>query len=805
MSETTLYVKLSRYLRRLNGCTIAYDCTPYFPTLAEIKQRGVDLKGKSGDALRAASARLVSRARAGETPDALLAEAYSLVSEAVQRTLGLSTFDEQILAAIVLEAAACAEMQTGEGKTLAAVFPAYLNALFGKGVHVLTFNDYLARRDAQWMGPVYRFLGVSAGCVQEGMSIAERKASYGADVTYVTAKEAGFDFLRDSLCSSADGIVHRPLSVAIVDEADSILIDEARVPLVIAGNDPCAGIGNENELFAVAAVARRLVKGRDFQFDEYARTIHLTEEGELNSEALLCCGNLYAEENFEELARLSYALHAQHLLHADEEYIVRNGRIELVDEFTGRVADNRRWPEGLQAAVEAKEGISAMSNGVILNSITLQHFVRLYPKLCGMTATAQAAEEEFRKLYNLRVVAVPPHKPCIRIDHHDMIFSTQQAKHRALVREIVAVHETGRPILVGTRTVRESDDLAADLTRRGVSCSILNAKNDEHEAMIIAEAGAFGSVTISTNMAGRGTDIKLGGATGETRDAVSSLGGLYVIGTNKHESARIDSQLRGRAGRQGDPGCSRFFVSLEDDLFVKYRLRDLLPGGRVRPDESGAIDNPLVRSEINRVQRIIEGQNAEIKTTLLRYSVLLEKQRSILFAKRWGVLASNGALAFLRQRDPACEQRLVQSHGMPGAAALYRNVALPCLDRHWSRHLAQAADIRDGIHLRRIGGQDPLFEFQKLIIGMFDAMAAAIDDEILESCRQIAFGEDQSRAPCAPSATWTYLIKDNPFDPLLEIQFKGNIGLSAWAGLLWPLTGLYFLLRAIAKKRRKEE
>ena len=748
---------------------------------------------------------LINKARAGAALDDLLAESFALVCETVGRVLRQRPFDEQIIGGIVMHRAKLAEMQTGEGKTLTAVFPAYLNALTGKGVHVLTFNDYLARRDAQWMGPVYEFLNLTAGFIQEGMGIAERQKAYNADITYCTAKEAGFDFLRDSLCYDKGNIVLRDFNFAIIDEADSILIDEARVPLIIAGNRDIFGDEQEKAkaLNNMACLARTLEKNRDWEFDEYVRNIQLTENGAKHAEALLQCSSLYNEENFEKLAMLSYALHAEYLLHRDEDYIVRDGKVELVDEFTGRVANKRRWPDGLQAAVETKENIPVQSKGVVLNSITLQHFIQLYPKLCGMTATAQAAEEEFRHFYKLHVAVVPPHQPCVRTDLHDVVFLRKREKQEALLREITGAHATARPVLVGTRTVEESAALAEALHERGVTCEVLNAKRDEFEAQIIAQAGKPGAVTISTNMAGRGTDIRLGGANEAGKVQVANLGGLYVIGTNKHESRRIDNQLRGRSGRQGDPGLTRFFISLEDDLFVKYRLHELIPARYLRADRNGPIDNPIVESEINRLQRIIEGQNAEIKMTLFRYSFLVEKQRTMFFEKRNNILHGKWILDFLKQRSPERYKILDERLGDSRLAAECTALALFHHDKHWSRYLAEMTEIREGIHLRKMGGQDPLYEFQKLSIHIFEIMQQHIEADMTKAFDALTENAAFDDAPAikAPSATWTYLINDNPNDPMLEVQLKGNLGLSMWAGLLWPLTGLYFLVRRVVKKK----
>ena len=497
-------------------------------------------------------------------------------------------FDVQVLAAIAMHQGKLAEMQTGEGKTLAAVLPAYLNALTGQGVHVLTFNDYLARRDAQWMGPLYRFLGLTVGAVQQGMSPADRRRAYACDVTYVTAKEAGFDYLRDHLCMAPEDLVHRPFHYAIVDEADSILIDEARVPLVIAGSVEARRV----DPYQAAELVRSLDARRDFETDEFARNVHFTDSGLDRLESQLRCGDLHAAENLDLLTELSMALHAQVLLRREVDYIVRDGQIELVDEFTGRVAENRRWPDGLQAAVEAKEGVPLRPQGTIRGSITLQHFLRLYPKVCGMTATAQAAAAEFEEFYELAVVVIPPNRPCVRVDAEDTVFTHKEAKYAVLVAEIAAARGRGQPVLVGTASVGESEHLAARLAKAGIECRVLNARNDEQEAAIVAQAAMAGAVTISTNMAGRGTDIKLGGDPPDEREPVVARGGLYVIGTNRHESRRIDDQLRGRAGRQGDPGQSRFFISLEDDLMERYGIGDLLPQRYREPAARRAAGGP---------------------------------------------------------------------------------------------------------------------------------------------------------------------------------------------------------------------
>lgn len=727
--------------------------------------------------------------------------------------LKLHPFDVQLIGAIVIHRGKLAEMGTGEGKTLTAVFPAYLNALGGKGVHILTFNDYLARRDAGWMGEVYNFLGLKVGFIQEGMSTRERQEAYNADITYLTAKEAGFDFLRDSLCYSREKIVHRDFNYAIVDEADSILIDEARVPLIIAG-------GSEDyvaDTYYLAKISRDLEENQDYQFDEYGRNVYLTDDGLKRVERILNCPNLYDDENIETLSRLNYALHAEYLLHRDVDYIVRKGVVELVDEFTGRVADKRRWPDGLQAAVEAKENIAIGCKGNILNSITLQHFLRLYPKISGMTATAQSAEKEFRQFYDLHTVVIPPNKPCIRKDHQDIIYLTKEAKKRALIEETIRVHKSKRPILVGTQSVEESATLADTLNKRNIKCVVLNAKRDEFEARIVAQAGKLGAVTISTNMAGRGTDIRLGAGDENEKREVAALGGLYVIGTNKHESERIDNQLRGRAGRQGDPGSSRFFISLEDDLFVKYKLKDLLPPNYT-PDQrdnphpkdgahpSGRINNPIVINEINRTQRIVEGQNLEIKKTIYTYSSLIEEQRKILFAKRNNIVSGKWVHDFFESNSPDKFNEISSKIDPKKLDNICKHISLYYTDKSWSQYLADIAEVREGIHYTRIGGQAPVLEFHKLAVKIFDELQNDIEDDMIRSFNDIKMVGDnidlEEAGLKAPSATWTYLINDNPFEEMLGMKLIGNIGLSIGAGLYWPLLALYFLLNKFGKKNK---
>ncbi len=581
-------VVLERALIRMRGLPIHYDLRPYQRVLARID--AVRLGDLSDAGLTARAAALRAQAGDGRSLDNLLPEFFALGREACARALGLRPFDVQMLAAAALHEGRLAQMATGEGKTLVAVLPAALNALIGRGVHVLTANDYLARRDAAWMGPVYRLLGLSAAAVAQGMSRDDRRAAYAADVTYVTAKEAGFDFLRDQLVVDQAEAVQRPFHYVIVDEADFILIDEARVPLVIAGEAPAPPVPHQ----VLAEAVRRLRQGIDFHCDEYSRNVAVTDAGFKHLETLLGCRPLHLPGQQTLLAGIHVALHALVLLHRDRDYIVRRGRIELVDEFTGRVAENRRWPHGIQPAIEAKEGLDVQPEGKVLGSIPIQHFIRLWPKIAGMTATAEPSAVELFEFYGLRTVVFPPHRECIRVDEDDVVFTHRAAKVAALVEEITRVHAVGRPVLVGTSSVAESEELAALLRRQRVKCRVLNARHDAREALIVSRAGMPGAVTISTNMAGRGTDIVLGAGDAGAREYVVALGGLYVIGTNRHESRRVDDQLRGRAGRQGDPGSSRFFVSLEDDLVRRYGVLDLVPRGHRPGPQPGPVGDPVV-------------------------------------------------------------------------------------------------------------------------------------------------------------------------------------------------------------------
>ena len=796
-------LKLKALANTALGISVETDLSVYRDIVRDIK--ACDLEHIPDSGLRDLSVGLAGRARSGVPLENFLVEAFALVRQGSRRAIDLSPFDVQMIAGLAMAQGKIAELPTGEGKTLAAVFPAYLHALTGRGVHVLTFNDYLARRDAAWMGPIYKLLGLSVGCVQEGISPAEKRRAYGSDITYATAKEAGFDFLRDQICFQKEERVHRPFHMALVDEADSILIDEARIPLVISGVEDRAAWDARR----LAAAAKTLAPGKDYETDNEHRNVFLTDSGEECVEAVLGCGSLYDPKNQQLLEAIYCALHAQALLCRDVDYIVRNGKIEIVDEFTGRVVDNRHWPDGLQAAVEAKENLARKSEGRILGLITLQHFFRLYPKLCGMTATARPSAEELKEFYRLNVMIVPPNRPSIRIDHPDTIFTHKEAKRQALVREISGVQAAGRPILVGTASVKESEELALDLERAGISCHVLNAKNDELEASIIAQAGLPGCVTISTNMAGRGTDIKLGGADEKERGKAVGLGGLNVIGTNRHESLRIDQQLRGRAGRQGDPGSTRFFISLEDDLFERYGLVKMFYERHHLKPQQEALGLALINKEIEHAQRIIEGQNFDIRKSLWKYSSLVELQRQTIQAWRESIFFSRDPSPILSQQNAELYEKGLARFGQPQLDSLERRVALYHIDRLWSDHLAWVNDTRESIHLVSLGGMTPINEFMKSVTAVFMEIRGKVEDAVVAALRPLIKKEGpldlDAEGIKGPSSTWTYLINEDQFGWGIEMMKGRNIGFSVGAAAFYGPLFIFalFVNRLFGRKNKK--
>jgi preprotein translocase subunit SecA len=725
---------------------------PVEQLIPEIRRRQGELGVRNDNELQALAQ---TRAR-GLPPE----DAFALATEAVTRTLGMRPFDVQILGAIAMRDGKIAEMQTGEGKTLTAVLAVFALALQAASIHVLTANDYLARRDARWMGDAYRFLGLSVGYLQQGMTVAERRAMYACDVLYATANEIGFDYLRDGLALTPDDLVQRPFEAALVDEADSILIDEARIPLVIAGGDAAP----QDLAKRAAALARALRQYSDYMIGENGRNVRLTDAGIAAAEYALGVSNLFDDASLPVLTAVQDAIHAHALLRRDVDYVVKNGAIELVDEYKGRIAENRRWPAGLQTAIEAKEGVALKRQGRILASVTLQSLIRMYPFVCGMTGTAATQRNEFREFYGLEVVEIPTNRPVIRVDHPDVVFRGKAVKEEAIVQEICATHVTGRPILVGTASVAESERLSARLNLASVPHQVLNARNEEAEAAIVARAGSLGAVTISTNMAGRGTDIPLVGTAlpGGTglqpvhSDPVRELGGLYVIGTNRHESRRIDNQLRGRSGRQGDPGSSRFFVSLEDDLMRRYGIEDILGGVR---------DLKSAGNAISQVQRIIEGQHLEIRKTLQKYDKVIEQQRRRLRDRRQSVL-----LGDLEPENPELHAKLGQLLGEEPARDLERKVELAKIDELWSDYMAEVDELRHGIYWQSWAAKDPLNTFLKTVFEWFEQLEQRIDDEIRETLESVMLEDGRIEMPKLfdRGATWTYVITDMPFGTLQE-------------------------------------
>jgi preprotein translocase subunit SecA len=791
--------------RHVTGTPVEYDVRPYFAPLERIDALDVNV---SDEDLRR-RARAVRDRAVGTSLDDLLPEVFAVAREASSRLLGMRPFDVQLAAGVALHRGCLAQLATGEGKTLVAVPPAILNALSGEGVHIFTANDYLARRDAEWMGPLYDFFGLTCSFVIQGMSADERRRAYAADVTYVTAKEAGFDFLRDHTSLNPSLVSHRGHRWAIVDEADFILIDEARVPLVIAGPSPVIPVDHRR----LSALVRELKPGIDYDADEYGRTVVLTEGGFERASGRLGV-RLDDPSQQLQLSAVHVALHAATLLRRDRDYVVRNGAVELVDEWTGRVAENRRWPHGIQPAVEAKEGVDVRAEGRILGSIPMQHFIRQYSQLAGMTATAESAAEEFSAFFGLKTVVFPTNRHGQRVDEPDEVYTHRAAKLAALVAEIVRVHASGRPILVGTASVRESEELAADLTRAGVRCDVLNARQDEHEAQIIARAGAFGAVTISTNMAGRGTDIRLGGPDESDRERVVALGGLYVIGTNRHESLRIDNQLRGRAGRQGDPGTSRFFISLEDDLIQRYGVMSLIPKAHLPPRGTVPTHDPVVAREIARAQRIIEGQNFDIRRTLWKYSAIVDEQRAIVYRWRQELLRGEADSGVCEELAPEAYQRLVDAVGVDAVRQAEQRITVHVLDKGWADHLALIEDIREGIHLQRYGGREPITEFHRQIVAAFASMMDGVRDEAARLFAQITVRDGQidfvRLGLPGSSSTWTYLINDNPFSTFgLSMIASRNIGAAATTGFIAALylpvtlviTTVLFVKRWLSRRR----
>ncbi|HEY6022535.1 MAG TPA: preprotein translocase subunit SecA [Candidatus Paceibacterota bacterium] len=720
----------------------------------------------SDEELRRTTHDLRNKVAAGDTLDDLLPEAFAAVREAARRTMGMRHFDVQLIGGMVLNNRGIAEMRTGEGKTLVATLPAYLNGLMGKGVHVVTVNDYLARRDAVWMGQVYHALGMSVGIinsdgsyrydpshkesqteeaessykvVHEFLRPTARKEAYDADITYGTNSEFGFDYLRDNIAYNANELRQRGHYFAIVDEIDSILIDEARTPLIISA--PAAE--SEDWYRTFARIAGQLVVDEDYTVDEKRKAISLTDAGITKAEKLLGIDNIYTEGGIKYVHHLETAVRAKALFHLDQQYVVRGGEVVIVDEFTGRMQPGRRWSEGLHQAIEAKEGATIQRESRTFASITYQNYFRLYDKLAGMTGTAKTSAEEFYKVYQLEVVEVPTNKPIVRIDHNDFIFQSETGKFKALARTVKALHQKGQPVLIGTVSIEKNELLSTYLKGEGIPHEVLNAKNHEREGEIIAEAGKKGRVTVATNMAGRGVDIKLGGAlaTKETADEVRALGGLFVLGTERHEARRIDNQLRGRSGRQGDPGETQFYVSLEDTLmriFAPDSIKTMM--GRFGIAEDEPIQNSLVTRALETAQTKIEGFNFDARKHVLEYDNVLDQQRRAVYERRRKILTGSldavaDVLAELAGDNEELHEILNKKEGELGSDAFLnaaRGVLLQALDMLWVEHLESMEYLRGSVNLRAYGQRDPLVEYRKEGVRMYKDMEDTLRGQVFE-------------------------------------------------------------------------
>ncbi len=769
-------------LKKIFGSKNERDLKRLAPLVNEINLIEPRVRKLRDEDLRAKTAEFKQKLENGAELDDLLIEAFAVVREASVRTLGMRPFDVQLIGGIVLHQGKIAEMKTGEGKTLAATMPVYLNALLGRGVHVVTVNDYLAKRDSEWMGAIYRFLGLDVGCILHHLDDRERQKAYNSDITYGTNNEFGFDYLRDNMKFNKEDFVQRELFYAIVDEVDSILIDEARTPLIISG----PAEKSTNLYYQINRIIPRLKKEIHYTIDEKSRTVALTDEGVAKAEELLGVDNLYDPRHMEILHHVNQALKAHTLFKKDVDYIVKDGQVIIVDEFTGRLMPGRRYSEGLHQALEAKEGVKIESENQTLATITFQNYFRMYDKLAGMTGTAETEAEEFKKIYDLDVVVIPTHKKMIRTDHPDSIYRTEKEKFRAVVREIKELHKIGRPVLVGTVSIEKSEQLSKMLKREGIKHEVLNAKNHEKEAQIVAQAGQRGAVTISTNMAGRGTDIVLG-------EGVAELGGLHIIGTERHESRRIDNQLRGRAGRQGDPGSSRFYLSLEDDLmriFAADRISGLMK--RVGMEEDEPIEHNLISKAIENAQRRVEAQNFNIRKQLLDFDNVMNTQREVIYKQRREALESPslrpavmdmiedlvadivetytdekllpeewqlddikkeverlfnirldmqkvidedmGQEEFLDWLTEVVKNRYEEREKEMGEDLmrdLERFLTLQTVDMHWKDHLLAMDYLKEGIGLRGYGQVDPLVEYKREGHAMFQAMIDKIKEDII--------------------------------------------------------------------------
>ena len=687
-----------------------------------------------------------------------LAEVFARCFTATQKTLGITPFDEQLAAALALSEGKMVQMQTGEGKTLSAVFAACFAAINGENVHILTFNDYLAQRDCEWMRPIYEELGVSVGCITESTPRSERGALYKMQVLYITAKEAGFDYLRDFVSLDPDDTVFpEKLDFAIVDEADSILIDEARIPLVIAGDVAVTDSGDMSRVFEKISDFGE----EDSEFDEDSRNVYLTDSGADKAEEVFGCGDIYAEENAALLAKICACLKARDILTENKDYIVKDGNILLIDEFTGRAAPGRVFPGELQAAAEAKHNLKITSRGRIMGNIALQYFARLYPKLSGMTGTAESAREEFEKFYGLLTEVIPTRLPCAREDKPLELYYDGEEKRRAILSAIKEAADKKRPVLVGSESIEESESIAEDLREMGINCSVLNAKNNAEEAAIIAKAGERGAVTISTNMAGRGVDIKLGGEDCRDKEFVESAGGLLVLATSMRESSRITKQLRGRAGRQGDVGESRFFAALDDEIFQKNDLKGL--AGRHYPGEKteGMLTDKTLLREAERVQRISEGDSFDERVNLMKYTLIGEKHRELTFGRRKSLLDGSYNSEMWQKNAPDLYEKTAEKFPEKELQKLQNKILAALLNEFWCDYLDYTSYLREGIHLTQIAGRNPAEEYNIACEEYYGEAAGSIPERMTEKLEKLLLCEKLGDYKIdAPTRTYTYLLND---------------------------------------------
>jgi preprotein translocase subunit SecA len=783
------------FLTKVFGSKNERELKQLQPLVERINALEPEMQALNDEQLKARTAAFKQRLDQGEDLDSLLPEAFATVREASMRTLKMRHFDVQLIGGIVLHQGKIAEMKTGEGKTLAATLPAYLNALTGKGVHVITVNDYLARRDTEWMGNIYRFLGLSVGTILHGLDDRERLAAYGSDITYGTNNEFGFDYLRDNMKFDQESLVQQELNFAIVDEVDSILIDEARTPLIISG----PAEKSTDLYYQINNLIPRLNKETDYTIDEKARSAILTEDGVARSEKLLQVDNLFDPKYIELLHHINQALKAHTLFKLDVDYIVKNGEVIIVDEFTGRLMPGRRYSEGLHQALEAKEGVKIENENQTLATVTFQNYFRMYNKLAGMTGTADTEATEFKKIYDLDVVVIPTNMPMIRTDFPDVIYKSRREKFEAALDEIVELHKKGQPVLVGTISIDVSEALSKKLKKRGIKHEVLNAKNHEKEAEIIAQAGQMGAVTISTNMAGRGTDIVLG-------EGVTELGGLHILGTERHESRRIDNQLRGRSGRQGDPGSSRFYLALEDDLlriFGGERITGIME--KLGMEEGEPIEHNMISRAIENAQAKVEGHNFDIRKQLLEYDDVMNQQREVIYRQRREALSGKDLKSEIQEmirdkaeeiadtfagdnphaeewdlkelRDVVYKQFNFRLNGFDEqtldglnrdglaemifeeAAKIYqereaaigseefrqleRLVMLQTVDNLWKDHLLSMDHLKEGIGLRGYAQQNPLIVYKKEGYELFQDMINRVKEETLGILYRIQIAEPE--------------------------------------------------------------